>query len=141
MYLVRWPRYFYIHFLVFGFTVILKLQVSMNYPTLSRITQRPTLPYPQPPHPPHFLSGCRAQQTYFSHLQAFCSYCLWQLGPRDQRPRLSSTSITCRMHQEMETHIVYKNKTYFTTFLNLKLNNSKTTHQILKLPYSFGKYR
>ena len=48
MYLVTRLLYFYIHFLVYGFIVILKLKVSVNYPTLSRITLCPTLPH-QPP--------------------------------------------------------------------------------------------
>ena len=46
MCLVYMVNYLYIHFLVYGFIVILKLQVSVNYPTLSRITPCPTLPYP-----------------------------------------------------------------------------------------------
>ena len=46
MCLVTRLLYFYIHFLVYGFIVILKLQVFVNYPTLSRITPCPTLPHP-----------------------------------------------------------------------------------------------
>ena len=65
------------------------------------------------------------------YLQALCSYVLWQLGPWDPRARPSSTPITSRMHQEVEIHIVYKSRTYFTTFSNLRLNISKTTYQIL----------